>query len=266
MGVCGGIMRKRFLGVAARLCAGHTVLRLSFLIAVAGVTLFGRLVEPAHAQGYVFTDLPNPTGATAFQPNGINDAGQIVGLSIGSNFELHGFTYIGGTYTPFNHTLAGGPNEFTDPTAINNAGQIAGQYVIANGLPGQPFLYSNGTFTNLPNPTGALGFQPNGINDAGQMIGLSIGSNELHGFTYIDGIYTPFNHPLSGPNQFTDPIAINNLGQIVGMYIDADGDIHTFLATPSVPEPTTWAMMILGFTGIGFIAYRRKNQRTLNPA
>ena len=27
----------------------------------------------------------------------------------------------------------------------------------------------------------------------------------------------------------------------------------------SVPEPSTWAMMILGFCGIGFMAYRRKN-------
>jgi hypothetical protein len=28
----------------------------------------------------------------------------------------------------------------------------------------------------------------------------------------------------------------------------------------AVPEPATWAMMILGFAGIGFMAYRRKNQ------
>ena len=27
--------------------------------------------------------------------------------------------------------------------------------------------------------------------------------------------------------------------------------------TPGVPEPSTWAMMILGFAGIGFVAYRR---------
>ena len=27
---------------------------------------------------------------------------------------------------------------------------------------------------------------------------------------------------------------------------------------PAVPEPSTWAMMLLGFTGIGFLAYRRK--------
>jgi Protein of unknown function (DUF642)/PEP-CTERM motif len=28
--------------------------------------------------------------------------------------------------------------------------------------------------------------------------------------------------------------------------------------TPGVPEPSTWAMMILGFMGVGFMAYRRK--------
>jgi len=27
-----------------------------------------------------------------------------------------------------------------------------------------------------------------------------------------------------------------------------------------VPEPSTWAMMILGFVGLGFMAYRRKSQ------
>jgi PEP-CTERM motif len=30
--------------------------------------------------------------------------------------------------------------------------------------------------------------------------------------------------------------------------------------TPVVPEPSTWAMMILGFAGIGFMAYRRKSK------
>ena len=35
----------------------------------------------------------------------------------------------------------------------------------------------------------------------------------------------------------------------------------TFQATVSaVPEPSTWAMMILGFFGVGFLAYRRRNR------
>jgi hypothetical protein len=36
--------------------------------------------------------------------------------------------------------------------------------------------------------------------------------------------------------------------------------------TPSVPEPSTWAMMILGFAGIGFMAYRRKSKPALMAA
>ncbi len=28
----------------------------------------------------------------------------------------------------------------------------------------------------------------------------------------------------------------------------------------AVPEASTWAMMILGFMGVGFMAYRRKNR------
>lgn len=31
-------------------------------------------------------------------------------------------------------------------------------------------------------------------------------------------------------------------------------------AVDGVPEPSTWAMMILGFSGVGFMAYRRRSQ------
>ena len=34
----------------------------------------------------------------------------------------------------------------------------------------------------------------------------------------------------------------------------------------AVPEPSTWAMMILGFLGLGFMAYRRKNQTAFSAA
>lgn len=30
--------------------------------------------------------------------------------------------------------------------------------------------------------------------------------------------------------------------------------------TGAVPEPSTWAMMVLGFAGLGFLTYRRRNQ------
>lgn len=42
------------------------------------------------------------------------------------------------------------------------------------------------------------------------------------------------------------------------------GEIRGFLH--AVPEPSTWAMMLLGFTGIGFMAYRRKSKPALLAA
>jgi PEP-CTERM motif len=36
--------------------------------------------------------------------------------------------------------------------------------------------------------------------------------------------------------------------------------------TPAVPEPSTWAMLLLGFSGIGFMAYRRKLKQALTIA
>ena len=41
-------------------------------------------------------------------------------------------------------------------------------------------------------------------------------------------------------------------------------DIH--FVTTAVPEPSTWAMLILGFAGVGFMAYRRKSQGTFRLA
>ena len=36
--------------------------------------------------------------------------------------------------------------------------------------------------------------------------------------------------------------------------------------SPAVTEPSTWAMMILGFAGVGFMAYRRKSKSALMAA
>jgi hypothetical protein len=42
--------------------------------------------------------------------------------------------------------------------------------------------------------------------------------------------------------------------------------IDTLVLTTAVPEPSTWAMMLLGFAGIGFMAYRRKSKPALMAA
>jgi len=40
----------------------------------------------------------------------------------------------------------------------------------------------------------------------------------------------------------------------------------TVTLADGVPEPSTWAMMILGFAGVGFMAYRRKSKPALVAA
>lgn len=54
------------------------------------------------------------------------------------------------------------------------------------------------------------------------------------------------------------------------LYVEGNGspailDVRTDSPnlTTSVPEPSTWAMLIIGFAGVGFMAYRRKTQPAL---
>jgi PEP-CTERM motif len=39
----------------------------------------------------------------------------------------------------------------------------------------------------------------------------------------------------------------------------AYGPVLGDISVSAVPEPATWAMMILGFLAVGFVAYRRKS-------
>jgi PEP-CTERM motif len=49
-------------------------------------------------------------------------------------------------------------------------------------------------------------------------------------------------------------------------YLIETGNVEIATIEGAVPEPSTWAMMILGFAGIGFMAYRRKNKPSLMAA
>jgi hypothetical protein len=102
------------------------------------------------------------------------------------------------------------------------------------------------------------------------------GVNLLQGHTYVAFLSTFGIAGNSG--QATVGACFNagcttsdsNLGNLVYANVFPDGTTTwsnafgiydaTFSATVSaVPEPSTWAMMILGFFGVGFLAYRRRN-------
>jgi hypothetical protein len=56
------------------------------------------------------------------------------------------------------------------------------------------------------------------------------------------------------------------------VFSDANANAFEFNVAPArsdvggVPEPSTWAMMILGFLGLGFMAYRRKSDYSFRLA
>ncbi len=70
-------------------------------------------------------------------------------------------------------------------------------------------------------------------------------------------------HPSGTATTFLDPYLFLDPSLVALGYsiITSDG-IGNSMAS-AVPEPSTWAMMILGFGGIGFMAYRRKSKPAL---
>lgn len=110
-----------------------------------------------------------------------------------------------------------------------------------------------------PNPEGDLVF--NLLNSTLNGLGPFVFSNsvtlsDLHfglapnsaGHYYT----TSQNGHLAG--EWTNP---ENSTSILKIY--ADFSTAASASPPAVPESSTWAMMILGFLGVGFLAYRRKS-------
>lgn len=142
-------------------------------------------------------------------------------------------------------------------------------------------INANGTITNdAGNPThwgvsvsGSTLFLATAGTGApgGQPIDLIIGppdasglySNSNNGHGHITGGFDAHDPQLSGTGTFVISDASISMNSVISSVTLSFGTgPETFVVahmTPAVPEPSTWAMMILGFAGIGFLAYRRKN-------
>ena len=105
------------------------------------------------------------------------------------------------TYTTLNATPWGQPIL----EGINDLGQVVG-YLGTDG-----YLYSDGAWTSLFDPSGVL-TEAEGINDLGQVVGgYADGNNVGHGFLFSNGAYTTLSDPSSGPNG-TIAFGINDSG------------------------------------------------------
>ena len=81
----------------------------------------------------------------------------------------------------------------------------------------------------------------------------------MFGFLDVNGMFTtldPFNSMAVTAN------GINDNNQIVGFFVDANDNTIGFIspAISAVPEPSTWAMMLLGVAGLGF-AFRQSRRK-----
>jgi len=199
------------------------------VIGNAGLSSFGFNSSPPGASGNLQLKLLIPDNFTLTQVN--NYASQINVTGTGGPFTLSLFSA-----TPWT-------SGFLETDYLNNT--------LANGAPKNPLDAWIGA-TNTFQPT-ADGYYVLLANTGGHTLG---GQGD----------------PLSAANTFAlDPALFARGGLIVGNMFTPDGVISTAqssalffngpsggpFSAPPVPEASTWAMMLLGFFGIGFMVYRK---------
>jgi probable HAF family extracellular repeat protein len=138
---------------------------------------------------------------------------------------------MGHYLTPFGSTES-------EAYAINNSGQVVGDYLIADHTAFHAFLYSNGTFTDIGNANSRETVAYS-INEAGTIVGATwvVPDNSCrecqeypHAFVYENGVMTDLNtlRPPGSAWVLAYAFAINNKGHVVGAgYIH--GQLHAFL-------------------------------------
>jgi len=138
--------------------------------AAAGINTRQQVVGSANGHAFVFqngtlTDL-GTLGGTMSSAKGINDAGDIVGMSTNANGEPGPFVFDGTM-----KALAG--PAYSGAVAINNRGQIVGS---AEGTYG--YLIDAGSYTRLDTLPAVVAkgwrhLEPTGINDRGWIVGTA---------------------------------------------------------------------------------------------
>jgi len=190
----------------------------------------------------------NYTYGTGFGslPNSLSFVGN---PSFSSDFNT---PFLVGTLTYFNGTTVGG----TTPSAVdfvlstNFTTPSLGAPVVSSFTLGLITTDNTGTpeqnadFVVLPSTFTPQVFTINGINYTVALTGFQL----TGGSGFLDSNNTQF-HVLEGGSATAN------------LYAQVTTDI-----SGGVPELSTWAMMILGFCGLGFMAYRRKSKTALLAA
>jgi hypothetical protein len=108
---------------------------------------------------------------------------------------------------------------------------------------------------------GSIDASEPGTPSAGNVNGFSI---TVDGYT-LTGSDLVALYGAHGDGSHTDPLAnewvtISGLGSFTTAEFTSSKNAFEFSLGSSVPEPATWAMMMLGFAGLGYAAFRRNSK------
>ena len=188
------------------------------------------------------TELPPLPGDSTSAATGINNRGQVIGISgecdvaVGRFSAQHAVLWENGV--PRDIGNLGGDSWHT-PMAINSQGDVVGFSNPPAGVGGlfraHAFLWTEGGgIEDLETLPGNTRSQALGINSRGQIVGLSSGAPAgLRAFLYQDGVMTNLNDLVpdyDGHLLFAGDI--NDDGVITGAALNAAGEVVTFVATP----------------------------------
>ena len=189
--------------------------------------------------------LPTFRGDDAAYAVGINDSGDVVGLSGGcgvpdySNLPAlarHAVIWRNGKVFDLGG-LGGVMNNAA--FVINNAGQVVGTSDPTGDATTYAVLWQNGAITNLGTLSGDVSSVTADINAKGQVVGSSCDANfSCRAFLWDNRVMIDLNSLVSSPLYLTSAEGINDRGEIAGTAFDpSTGDAPAFLAIPAPAAP-----------------------------